>query len=447
MGVQLDVHGAPSPDPQARCRYQRPPRRSAEDDGGAAVGRAPARSSGGAAAAASTSGPRPATPRAPPRPRPRRLSPGRRRDRSGPPPAGARRDGAGPGSSELGERASASPSARAPARRRRPGGSSAAPRPPGRRGPRAPPRRGGGGAARQPPTESSSWSRAGGPSPSARSRSAVAGPGSSSRRGAQQAGAGPAAEALGRPSPCSTLQLPPAPSRAPRRRPSSVRPCRCGAASRRSTSSSRARSSWPPGGPFRQLDLLGQLLVGGARAQRLLFAAGRAAALAGRAARSGRRPGRRESRASASRVSIPSRSSASTRSSASRSARAQPSLVRSARDRHRPRRHSPAATKGGKAGPAGGDRHRASQPSADRLPRRGEDPGAVAAVEAAEPVDARRTPPPSRSDSTAAPIASSARTIASVASAAATGSGRTTRPGRSPPERPGRGGDATSDCR
>jgi len=98
-----------------------------------------------------------------------------------------------------------------------------------------------------PPTESSSWSLAAGPSPTARSRSASAARQrlqSWDQDRAQHPGRG------ARPAqPCSTLQLPPPLSRAPRRSPSRVRPRRCGAASRRSTSSSRARSSWLPAVP------------------------------------------------------------------------------------------------------------------------------------------------------------------------------------------------------
>ena len=136
---------------------------------------APARSSGAAAAAASTSGPRPATPRAPPRRRRRRPRPASRRRRphrhrprrvETPQPGRHRRTWPTLGEGRqhrpalghprggvdrqdlqqrLGPWAARTSRIAAPSRRRR--GSS-------------------------PPTESSSWSAAGGPRPSARSRSA-----------------------------------------------------------------------------------------------------------------------------------------------------------------------------------------------------------------------------------------------------------------------------------
>ena len=146
----------------------------------------------------------------------------------------------------------------------------------------------------RPHSASSSWSAAGGPRPSACNRSVVAGAGRSCRRGVSSRSI-VCAEAVGRLSPCSTLQLPPPSSRAERRSASTVLPCRVGAARKRSTRSSTARSSWVrrflPAARLTRPDPHGER--GGAAAHPHH---GRGGARAGRAIRSGRRPCRRRAR-------------------------------------------------------------------------------------------------------------------------------------------------------
>ena len=124
-------------------------------------------------------------------------------------------------------RGSASPGARGRGRRGRPARTLSSASAPGRRAHLAHRRRRAGrAAARCPPIASSSWSAAARaeaerPQPQ-RARRRRAAP----RAAAPAARAGRRAEAVGRPSPCSTLQLPPPPSRAPRRSASSVLPSR-----------------------------------------------------------------------------------------------------------------------------------------------------------------------------------------------------------------------------
>ena len=415
--------------------------------------RAPARSTRGAAApAAPTSGRRPASARAAPRPRRRRPRPGRPSvadadgDRLGPVEAaqpGSHSSGKGVSSAQRSGTREAASTGRifssasgpwvartsrtaAPSRRRR--GSS-------------------------PPTASSSWSdgrraEAERPQPQRRGRARQR---LQPRR--QDSCAGPAAEALGRPSPCSTLQLPPPARIAPRRSPSRVRPRRCGAASRRSTSSSRARSSCSPAGPFRQLDLLDQLLVRGARAQRRLLAAGepqrrqpeRAEAVGdlvggeprqlaqgvepepleredqrlargpGASRRWGRtatRSGARKPRSPAGWTTLPSRRRAAAKAAVRVGAT--------------PMRASPSAAEGGP------QRFAAPPPAPRRARRRG---SPAARRSRRRPRPAARSRPPPRSPPAPAPSPRSAPP-------ASTGSVKSARPGRDPPERPGRAGVA-----
>ena len=337
-------------------------------------------------------------------------------------------------------RASAAPSARARARRSRPGGPSAAPRRPARRGPRAPPAPSRRRRGSSPPTASSSWSPAGGPRPSARSRSASAGPGSASSRGDQQRAQDRRAEAVGRPSPCSTLQLPP-PREHGRRgaAPSRVLSAPLRRGEQAVDQQLQGAVELAPGGPLRQLDLRDQLLVRSARAQRLVLAAGEAQRpQAERAEAVGDLVGAEPRRARPRRaeaeplqgddqllglaLGAPSRAAAaSTRSGARKPPQAGGVDVAVV-----------LVTGGGEGREAGRgdgdpDRHARSPRGPPRRLPRGRRRGSPRSPSTAKKAS------PGRSDSTAAPIPSSARTIASVRLGRLDRVGKQIAPGPGPP--------------
>ena len=269
MGVELDVRH------YARCSNQRPPSaRLAEDDEVAAVGEHELEVASFAGASASTSGPRPATPRAPPRPRPRRprrgtpslaaldrrpgaasrrsLAHGRRRaPRTGPGSPGARAL-ASPGSTSSTCRTASRPAAARTWRTASP----------------SRPRRSSAGERRAPPARPP-----GGPSSSARSAERGGGPGEldEPRRERQPqplgVGAGAAQDDLGAPAAAAgEARLEPQPADRP---PALAPDARAGA---RSSSSSARSSCWPEAASGSS-SALGELLASPARAKRLVGAA------------------------------------------------------------------------------------------------------------------------------------------------------------------------------
>ena len=383
MGVQLDVHGATAIArlrPAAGTSAGR--RRSRKTVEGAAVGQRQLEVVAAQRAAASTSGPRPATPRGPPRPSTPATA-------AGAPPGSVRTatrcggvETARGRASELGVGSQHRPALGHPRggvdredlqqRLRRPA----------RRAPRAPPRRGGGGAARRRRPRARAGRAAGGPRPTARSRS-------DARRARQRLeprrqhaaqdprrGARPAEALLDAPAAAAGEQGAEA-----QRRAGSC-PCRCGAASRRSTSSSRARSSWRPAVPSGSSISSASSSCGRRGRSGSSSPRQRRSASQRRAARSGRRPGRRRARRTPPGVSIPSRSQRldqllglALRSSRSRGPQRRRPGPAAANRRRRGRRRS------------GCGRRRSAFPSPTARSRRRQDAGGGAAVEAAQTVE------------------------------------------------------------
>ena len=409
MGVQLDVGGRGSPSGHA-AGYQRPLTVLAEDGEGAPVGHHQLEVVAARAGAASTSGPRPATPRAPPRPRRRRppSAPRRRRPRTATGRGsysrrkpGLRRSGNGVSSRPaLGDARGGVDAA----------GCSAARRRPGRRGPRGSPRRAGARRGSAPPTVhlqlvGGRRAEAERPQPQRVSRSRQrlqprrqqprAGPCRGGRTAQPLVDAPAAAAAEPRPEPHAE-QRPPLPLR---RRQQPVdeqlqRPVEL--APRQPLPAARSRSA--------------RSSCGTARAQRLLFAAGEPQRLAARAARSGRRPGRARAAASVAQRPDPqplaaTRPAPPPRAAAARAGRPAPRSAAPPGSRRPPRRDDRLPPLGGGTSGDPGRRHPDQHLRPDRTPRRRQYPGALAPVEPTQPAEREEDlPGPLRLDRGADPL-------------------------------------------